>query len=166
MRRGSAADFLVQQRVARRPIDGVIAAQRHLAGQRARAGVQFEQAVQHIRALLRRRLDHPALTEVETNALHLAAGVDHRPLEERGAVGGAVGRSGEDLAVGKVLLSGAVDPVPAGHANAQVRALRRCDVQFADALEVFASLPAAVSQRPPGRQRVRPIQQPARQKNA
>ena len=99
-----AADLLVEQHLARPPVDPVVRADPELA-EAAGALVGVEQADQELLAALGGRVDDLAGLEAKAHAGDLAA-ADHRGQVERDlALDRVLDRRREELAVGHVVLA-------------------------------------------------------------
>ena len=106
----SSADLLVEQDVAREPVDLVVQAERDLA-EDARPGVHLEQRLQVV-VPARLSLDDAARLEAEADVLDLAPVVDGRERVADLALGLGLERAREDLAVRHVVAPVGREPGP------------------------------------------------------
>src|SRR3990170_62395 len=115
-----AADLLVEEDVAREPVDLVVEAERDLA-QDPGALVDVEQRAEVFLALSRLGLDDAPALEAQAHVLDLASLEDRRELVADLALGLRLDGAGEDLSVGHVEAPVGRDPAPAGDADAEIR---------------------------------------------
>jgi len=124
------------------------------------AGVLVEHGDQEFFALRRRRFDHLAAAEGEANAVALAAAVYCWEAVADGPLDGVLDRAGEDLAVGKVFVSVAVDPAAARDGQLQIGTVRRGEANLVLAVQVVGQPLLAFADAAPRRNRIVVMQQP------